>query len=81
MFFDQIDVFVDIGGVIILAWALLPAAIYCDLLYVRDVSEWQPNRLLWPVLAAVWIINIPAGLIYLHKRVRALGPFWKRGHE
>jgi hypothetical protein len=65
------------GGLILLAWTLLPLATYFDLMYVREASDWDPHRYLWPLLAAVWVVNVPAGLFYLYKRVRALGPFWR----
>lgn len=65
------------GGVIILAWILLPILTYFDVVYVDEASEWSPHRYLWPLLAAIWLVNIPAGLFYLHKRVQALGPFWR----
>jgi hypothetical protein len=77
LFMDQIDLIIDVGGVIIITWLLLPALIYFDLMYVRTVSAWKPNRIIWPLLAAIWLINIPAGLSYLYKRVQTLGPFWK----
>ena len=71
--------FVDLigGGVIILAWILLPVLTYFDMRYVDATSDWDPNRYLWPLLAAIWIINIPARLFYIYKRVQALGPFWQ----
>lgn len=65
------------GGLILLVWTLLPLATYLDLEYVREASDWEPHRLLWPLLAAVWIVNVPVGVLYLYKRVRALGPFWR----
>lgn len=65
------------GGLILLAWTLLPVVTYFDLMYVREASEWNPRRYLWPLLMAIWVVNVPAGLVYLYKRVRALGPFWR----
>ncbi|WP_336344227.1 hypothetical protein [Halalkalicoccus ordinarius] len=65
------------GGLILLVWTLLPLATYLDLGYVREASDWEPHRLFWPLLAAVWIVNVPVGVLYLYKRVRALGPFWR----
>lgn len=65
------------GGLILLVWTLLPLVTYFDLRYVREVSDWEPHRFLWPLLAAVWIVNVPAGVLYLYKRGRALGPFWR----
>jgi hypothetical protein len=56
---------------------LLPVVTYFDTRYVDEVSDWSPNRYLWPVLAAVWVLNLPAGLFYLYKRQQALGPFWR----
>ncbi|WP_331232843.1 hypothetical protein [Natronorarus salvus] len=77
LFLDQIGLLVDVGGVIVVTWLLLPVLTYFDLMYVREASDWEPNRLLWPVLAAIWLINVPAGLLYLYRRTRALGPFWR----
>lgn len=65
------------GGLILLAWTMLPLVTYFDLMYVREASDWTPRRYLWPLLMAVWIINVPAALVYLYKRVRTLGPFWR----
>ena len=65
------------GGVMLLTWVLLPVVTYFDIQYVRETSEWNPRKIMWPVLAAVWLINIPALLYYLHKRKRVLGPFWE----
>lgn len=65
------------GGLVLLVWPMLPLVTYFDLLYVREASDWEPGRFLWPLLAAVWIVNVPAGVLYLYKRVRALGPFWR----
>lgn len=56
---------------------MLPLVTYFDLMYVREASDWTPRRYLWPLLMAVWIINVPAALVYLYKRVCALGPFWR----
>ncbi|MFC6904325.1 hypothetical protein [Halalkalicoccus tibetensis] len=65
------------GGLILLAWTLLPVVTYFDLMYVREASDWSPRRYLWPLLMAIWVVNVPAALVYLYKRVRALGPFWR----
>lgn len=65
------------GGIILLAWLILPVVTYFDLNYVREASDWSPHRLFWPLLLAIWVINVPAGLVYLYKRVRAVGPFWR----
>jgi hypothetical protein len=65
------------GGLILLAWTLLPIVTYFDLMYVREASDWTPRRYFWPLLTAIWIVNVPVGLVYLYKRVRALGPFWR----
>ncbi|EMA54482.1 hypothetical protein [Halococcus salifodinae] len=46
---------VDVGGIALLAWMLLPVVTYFDLMYVRDVSEWTPSRWFWPVITAIWI--------------------------
>jgi hypothetical protein len=77
LFMDQIDLLVDVGGVIIVTWLLLPVLTYFDLRYVREAGDWQPNRIVWPALAAIWLINVPAGLLYLYRRTRSLGPFWR----
>lgn len=65
------------GGLILLVWTLLPLVTYFDLMYVREASDWEPHRILWSLLAAIWIVNVPAGVLYLYKRGRALGPFWR----
>lgn len=65
------------GGLTLLVWTMLPLATYFDLMYGREASDWNPHRFLWPLLAAVWIVNVPTGVFYLYKRVRALGPFWR----
>lgn len=58
-------------------WALLaiaqvwlPVAIYLDIGYVRTVSAWQPNRLIWTIMAIPWLINLPVAGLYLFNRLR-----------
>ena len=63
------------GGLILLVLTMLPLATYFDLKDVREASDWEPHRFVWPLLAAIWIINVPASVLYLYRRVRALGPF------
>lgn len=65
------------GGLILLAWLVLPVVTYFDIEYVREAGDWNPHKLLWPFLMAIWVVNVPVGLIYLYKRVRALGSFWR----
>ncbi|KYH26823.1 hypothetical protein HAPAU_19310 [Halalkalicoccus paucihalophilus] len=65
------------GGLILLAWTLLPVVTYFDLMYVREAGNWSPRRYLWPLLMVIWVVNVPAALVYLYRRVRALGPFWR----
>lgn len=60
----------DIGGLIIVTWVLLPIFTYFDIKYVSANGEWNPHQLLWPILMCIWILNIPVGLLYLYKRQR-----------
>jgi hypothetical protein len=65
------------GGLILLAWLILPVVTYFDIEYLHEASDWNPHKLLWPFLMGIWVINVPVGLLYLYKRVRAAGPFWR----
>lgn len=52
-------------------WLSLPVVTYLDVKYVRTTSDWAPNRIFWPIIVFVWLINIPAILLYLYRRSRA----------
>lgn len=61
------------GLLILLAWVGLPLSAYFDMQYVRANSEWNPEDILWVILLAIWLVNIPAGAVYLYRRHEVLG--------
>ena len=64
----------DIAGVsILVAWIIMPIAIYFDMQYVRANSKWNPNTVLWIIGMIFWFINIVAGVVYLYRRHETVG--------
>ncbi len=61
------------GFLVLTAWIATPLAAYYDIQYVRANSDWNPDEGLWMLLLLLWIINIPAGIVYLVRRHEAVG--------
>lgn len=59
------------AGLALIVQGVFPVAIYFDSKYVRARSTWSPHKWVWPVLSFIWLINIPAGIVYLAKRNQA----------
>lgn len=62
-----------VGFGFLVAWVLLPVAIYFDAKYVRANSNWNPNTVLWIIGSIVWLVNIVVGGVYLYRRHETLG--------
>lgn len=60
-----------VGGLLLLAWFGLPLATYFDSKYLKSRSTWNPNKWFWTVAMFIWLINIPAAVVYLYKRHKA----------
>lgn len=56
---------------ILVAWALMPFAVYMDYEVVRATTKWNPDRSTWVILSLIPIVNIFAGAIYVAKRFNA----------
>ncbi len=71
---EPASVIENLGGFAFLAgWFLLPLGVYQDAKYVRANSRWDPETVVWVVLALVWFVNVVAGAVYLYRRHEALG--------
>jgi hypothetical protein len=52
---------------------IVPIALTFDLVYMRRKTDWNPNRLLYPLGAVlVWFIAVP---VYLYRRYKAMANF------
>ena len=64
----------SLGGFAFLAgWFLLPLGVYQDAKYVSANSGWDPEAVVWVVLALLWFVNVVAGAVYLYRRHEVLG--------
>lgn len=57
-----------VGLLMIVAWIGLPLSIYYDSHYVYAKEDWTPTTGLWCLMAAVPLLNIPVGALYLLRR-------------
>lgn len=63
-----------IGGLIILAvWFALPIGLYLDSRTVQEHVDWPEYRWVYLVDAAIWIVAIVPGTVYLWKRHQLAG--------
>lgn len=59
----------EVGGFFFLVgWILMPVSIYFDRQWVAATTEWSPDETTWLVLAAIPLVNIVAGGVYLFRR-------------
>lgn len=64
----------DAAGLATLAaWVGLPIAVNYDMKYVRANSGWDPEEVLWVIMALVPLVNVVAGAVYLYRRHEVLG--------
>lgn len=61
------------GLLAIIAWAIMPVAVYYDSKYVRANSKWNPSTAIWIIGMFLWVVNIIAGIVYLYRRHETLG--------
>jgi len=61
-----------IGLVTVIAWILMPLAVYFDIQYVRANAPWNPNTALWAIGMFIWLVNIIVGAVYLYRRNEVL---------
>lgn len=61
------------GFLALIAWAIMPVAVYYDSKYVRANSKWNPSSGLWIVGMLIWLVNIIAGIVYLYRRHETIG--------
>lgn len=53
--------------------SIVPVALTLDLVYMRRKTDWNPNRLLYPLGAVLlWFITVP---VYLYRRYKAMAHF------
>lgn len=62
-----------LGLIALIAWAIMPVAVYFDAKYVRANGRWNPNTALWVIGMLIWLVNIVAGGVYLYRRHEVLG--------
>lgn len=62
-----------LGLGLLVAWILMPVAIYFDTKYVRANSSWNPSTALWILGSLVWLVNLVVGGVYLYRRHETLG--------
>lgn len=58
---------------ILIAWVIMPVAVYFDAQYVRANSRWNPSSAIYIILTLVWIVNLIVGAVYLYRRHEAVG--------
>jgi hypothetical protein len=59
----------EVGGFFFLVgWVIMPVSIYFDRQWVAATTEWNPDETTWLVLAAIPLVNIVAGAVYLFRR-------------
>jgi hypothetical protein len=56
------------GFFFLVGWILMPVSIYFDRQWVAATTEWNPDETTWLVLAAIPLVNIVAGGVYLFRR-------------
>ena len=56
------------GLFFLVAWGLMPVSIYFDHQWLRASTEWKPNLVLWVTVAAIPLVNIIGGGVYLFRR-------------
>jgi hypothetical protein len=62
-----------LGLIAVIAWIIMPMAIYFDAKYVRANSRWNPSTVLYIIGAIIWLLNIIVGAVYIYRRHEALG--------
>jgi len=62
-----------LGFLALIAWGLMPVAIFFDAKYVRANSQWNPNSALYIVGSLIWVVNIITGAVYVYRRHESLG--------
>lgn len=60
------------GLALIAGWFITPISAYFDSQYVRANSSWNPDSAIWVILLLIWIVNIPAGIVYLVRRQESM---------
>lgn len=61
------------GLLALIAWAIMPIAVYFDTKYVRANSKWNPSTAIWIIGMFLWLVNIIAGIVYLYRRHETIG--------
>lgn len=56
------------GLALLVAWGLMPVAVYFDAQWVRANTHWDPNTAVWGLGALVPLVNVLVGLVYLFRR-------------
>ncbi|OBZ36075.1 zinc ribbon domain-containing protein [Methanohalophilus sp. DAL1] len=58
-----------IGFLLLIAWIVLPIALYNDSEYVKkNTDTWNPNSVLWAIGGCIWLLNLIVVLVYIIKR-------------
>lgn len=56
------------GGLLLIAWVLMPVSVYYDRQWLRATSNWNPDSNTWILLSVVPLVNVVAGAVYLFRR-------------